>query len=89
VLSRVPADAVSEVGPELRLIVEGWKAAALSGDADLVYFVTAPRNFSPAFIARHEALLAAARPRESRAAHARATAARPGRTARASAGRAS
>jgi 3-oxoadipate enol-lactonase len=63
VLSMVLADTVSEVGPELRLVVEGWRAAALSGDADLFYLVTAPWNFSPAFIARHDALLAAARER--------------------------
>ena len=47
VLSLVLADTVSEVGPELRLVVEGWRAAALSGDADLFYLVTAPWNFSP------------------------------------------
>jgi 3-oxoadipate enol-lactonase len=63
VLSLVLADTVSEVGPELRLIVEGWKAAALSGDHDLFYLVTAPWNFSPAFIERHAAVLAAARER--------------------------
>jgi 3-oxoadipate enol-lactonase len=63
VLSLVLADTVSEVGPELRLVVEGWKAAALSGDADLLYLVTAPWNFSPGFIARHAALMAAARER--------------------------
>jgi 3-oxoadipate enol-lactonase len=63
VLSLVLADTVSEVGQELRLIVEGWKAAALSGDADLFYLVTAPWNFSPAFIAQHPALMAAARER--------------------------
>jgi 3-oxoadipate enol-lactonase len=62
-LSLVLADTVSEVGQELRLIVEGWKAAALSGDADLFYLVTAPWNFSPAFMARHAALLEAARER--------------------------
>jgi 3-oxoadipate enol-lactonase len=63
VLSLVLADTVSEVGPELRVIVEGWKTAALTGDADLFYLVTAPWNFSPAFIARHEAVLASARER--------------------------
>ena len=63
VLSIVLADTVSEVGPELRLIVEGWKAAARSGDADLFYLVTAPWNFSPGFVARHAALMAAARER--------------------------
>jgi 3-oxoadipate enol-lactonase len=63
VSSLVLADTVSEVGPELRLVVEGWRAAALTGDADLFYLVTAPWNFSPAFIERHEAVLAAARER--------------------------
>jgi len=63
VRSLVLAGTVSEVGQELRLIVEGWKAAALSGDTDLFYLVTAPWNFSPEFIARHAALLAAARER--------------------------
>jgi len=63
VLSLVLADTVSEVGPELRLIVEGWKAAALSGDSDLFYLVTAPWNFSPAFMERQPAILAAARER--------------------------
>jgi 3-oxoadipate enol-lactonase len=62
-LSLVLADTVSEVGPELRLIVEGWKAAALAGDADLLYLMTAPWNFSSAFIARHADVLAAARER--------------------------
>jgi len=63
VSSLVLADTVSEVGPELRLIVEGWRAAACSGDADLLYLVTAPWNFSAAFIERHGAVLAAARAR--------------------------
>jgi 3-oxoadipate enol-lactonase len=63
VLSLVLADTVSEVGPELRLIVEGWKAAARSGDADLLYLVTAPWNFSSTFIEEHAAVLAAARER--------------------------
>jgi 3-oxoadipate enol-lactonase len=63
VRSLILADTVSEVGPELRLGIEGWKAAALSGDPDLFYLVTAPWNFSPAFIATHAALLEAARAR--------------------------
>jgi 3-oxoadipate enol-lactonase len=63
VASLILADTVSEVGPELRLTVEGWKAAALSGDPDLFYLVTAPWNFSPAFMASHAALLDAARQR--------------------------
>ena len=63
VLSLVLADTVSEVGPELRLIVEGWRAAARSGDAGLLFLVTAPWNFSPAFIAQKAAVLEAARER--------------------------
>ncbi|MFO7691909.1 MAG: alpha/beta hydrolase [Vicinamibacterales bacterium] len=63
VSSLVLADTVSEVGPELRLVVEGWKAAACAGDPDLFYLVTAPWNFSVAFIERHGAVLAAARAR--------------------------
>lgn len=63
VASLVLADTVSEVGPELRLVIEGWMAAARSADADLFYLVTAPWNFSPAFIAGHPQVLAAARAR--------------------------
>ena len=63
VRSLILADTVSEIGPELRLIVEGWKAAALSGDADLVFLVSVPWNFSPRFIAAHPDMLAAARVR--------------------------
>ena len=61
--SLILADTVSELGPELRLGVEGWKAAALSGDPNLFYLMTAPWNFSPAFMASHSALLEAARQR--------------------------
>jgi pimeloyl-ACP methyl ester carboxylesterase len=63
VSSLILADTVSEVGPELRLIVEGWKAAALTGDPDLFYAVTVPWNFSPAFMAAQAPLLDAARRR--------------------------
>ena len=63
VRSLVLADTVSEVGPELRLIVEGWKAAARSGDADLFFSVTAPWNFSPEFMAGRAGTLQAARVR--------------------------
>jgi len=55
------ADTVSEVGPELRLIVEGWRAAAERADPELFFLVTAPWNFSPGFIAAERALLDAAR----------------------------
>jgi 3-oxoadipate enol-lactonase len=61
VRSLILADTVSEVGPELRLIVEGWRVAALSGNPDLFYLVTVPWNFSAAFIASHQAVMEAAR----------------------------
>ena len=57
------ADTVSEVGPELRLIVEGWRSAAALADPELFFRVTVPWNFSPAFIAAQPALLDAARAR--------------------------
>ena len=61
--SLVLADTVSEVGPELRLGIEGWRAAALSGDADLLFLVSVPWTFSAGFIASHQALIEAARQR--------------------------
>jgi 3-oxoadipate enol-lactonase len=64
-LSLILADTVSEVGPELALIVEGWKAAALTGDADLVYLISAPWTFSPAFMAAKADLLEIGRQRFS------------------------
>jgi 3-oxoadipate enol-lactonase len=57
VSSLILADTVSEVGPELAMIVEGWKAAALTGDCDLVFLVSTPWNFSPGFIAANADLL--------------------------------
>jgi 3-oxoadipate enol-lactonase len=63
VRSLILADTVSEVGPALRLTLEGWKTAARAGDADLLYQVTAPWNFSPAFFVRAETVLRAARER--------------------------
>lgn len=63
VRSLVLASTVSEVGPELRLIVDGWWAAARSGDADLFFSVTAPWNFSPEFVAARMEILQAARAR--------------------------
>jgi len=63
VRSLILADTVSEVGPELRLIVEGWKAAALTNNPDLFFLVTVAWNFSPEFIAARAAILQAARAR--------------------------
>ncbi len=56
-------DTASELGPELRATAENWLAAARRGDADEFYNATVPWNFSPQFIAAHEALLADARRR--------------------------
>jgi pimeloyl-ACP methyl ester carboxylesterase len=55
------ADTVSEVGPALRLVVEGWRGAAAQADPDLFFLVTVPWNFSPAFIASQRAVLDAAK----------------------------
>lgn len=60
-LSLILADTVSEVGPELQLIIEGWKAAALRNDPDLFFLVSVAWNFSPEFIAARAAMLQAAR----------------------------
>lgn len=57
------ADTVSEVGPELRLIIEGWRSAAALADPELFYQVTVPWNFSPAFMRAQRAVLDAARAR--------------------------
>jgi 3-oxoadipate enol-lactonase len=59
----VLADTVSEVGDELRLIVEGWKKAALTDNPDLFFLVTVAWNFSPGYIAARAAILQAARAR--------------------------
>jgi 3-oxoadipate enol-lactonase len=61
--SLILADTVSEVRAELRLIVEGWKAAALTNNADLFFLVTVAWNFSPEFIAARASILQAARAR--------------------------
>jgi 3-oxoadipate enol-lactonase len=63
VRSLILADTVSEVGPELRLIVEGWLALARAGDPDMFFLVTVPWNFSAEFIATNPKLLADARQR--------------------------
>lgn len=59
--SLILADTVSEVGDELRLIVQGWKAAARANDPDLFFLVTVAWNFSPEFISARAAILQAAR----------------------------
>lgn len=61
--SLVLADTVSEVGPELRLIVQSWIDALHTGNPDFFFDTSVPWNFSPAFIAANPALLADARKR--------------------------
>jgi len=62
-LSLILADTVSEVGPELRIIIESWLEPARRGDAAGFFAATVPWNFSPAFIAANPKLLADARAR--------------------------
>ncbi len=63
VWSLVLADTVSEVGPELRLVVEGWRRSALGGDAAGLHEATVPWNFSARFIAQHPQMIADSRER--------------------------
>jgi 3-oxoadipate enol-lactonase len=61
--SLILMDTVSEVGPELRLIIQSWLDALKTGDALAFFNVTIPWNFSPQFIANNAALLADAQKR--------------------------
>jgi len=62
-LSLILADTVSEVGPELRIVIEGWVDALKTSDPLAVYNATVPWNFSPEFIASNSALLENAKQR--------------------------
>ncbi len=62
-LSLILADTVSEVGPELRIIIESWLSAARAGDAEAFFSTTVPWNFSPEFVAANPKLLADAKGR--------------------------
>ncbi len=62
-LSLILADTVSEVGPELRIIIESWLSAARAGDAEAFFNTTVPWNFSPEFVAANPKLLADAKGR--------------------------
>jgi len=59
----VLADTVSEVGPELRLVVGSWLDVARRAEPDEFFRATVPWNFSPAFIRANAALLEDARQR--------------------------
>lgn len=56
-LSLILADTVSEVGPELRLVIESWVNALRTGDALAFYHATVPWNFSTEFMEKNAALL--------------------------------
>jgi 3-oxoadipate enol-lactonase len=62
-LSLILADTVSEVGAELRIIVELWMSAARAGDAEAFFNTTVPWNFSAEFITANPKLLADAKGR--------------------------
>ena len=61
--SLILANTVSEIGPELRLIVECWRHAAKLENPDLFYETTVPWNFSARFIEQNPELLANSKPR--------------------------
>jgi len=63
VRSLILADTVSQVGPELRIIVKSWLDAARSRNSEAFFNATVPWNFSAAFIAANPELLADARQR--------------------------
>ena len=62
-LSLILADTVSEVGAELRIIIDSWLSAARAGDAEAFFNTTVPWNFSPEFVIANPKLLADARGR--------------------------
>ncbi len=57
------SDTVSEVGPELRLVVESWIDALHAGDPNAFFNATVPWNFSPRFIVDNPQLLEDAKKR--------------------------
>lgn len=61
--SLVLSSAVSHIDPLLRAMLAGWIAAAQAQDADMLFNVTAPVNFSEAWLAANGPALAAARQR--------------------------
>jgi 3-oxoadipate enol-lactonase len=61
--SLILMDTVSEVSPELRLVIQSWVDALKTGDALAFFNATVPWNFSPEFIANNTALLEDAKKR--------------------------
>ena len=56
-------DTVSQVGAELRLVIQSWIDALQTGDPLVFFNATIPWNFSPAFISNNSALLEDAKKR--------------------------
>lgn len=63
VRSLILMDTVSEVSPEIRLIIQSWVDALKIGDALAFFNATVSWNFSPEFIANNTALLEDAKKR--------------------------
>lgn len=63
VRSLILIDTVSEVGQELRLVIEGWIDALRTGDALAFFNATVPWNFTQRFIADNPALFEDAKKR--------------------------
>jgi len=62
-ISLILADTTSEVGPQLRMIIQSWMDALESGDPVKFFHVTVPWNFSSEFISANPELLTAAKER--------------------------
>jgi 3-oxoadipate enol-lactonase len=61
--SLILADTVSQVGPELVMVIASWIDAAKRDAADAFFHATVPWNFSPEFIAANPILMADAKKR--------------------------
>ncbi|MBU0702531.1 MAG: alpha/beta hydrolase [Chloroflexi bacterium] len=61
--SLILSSAVSQIDPLLKGFMESWIAAARMGDAEMLFDVTYPLNFSEAWIAANQESLDAARER--------------------------
>jgi 3-oxoadipate enol-lactonase len=61
--SLILMDTVSEVGAELRIIIQSWMDALRSGDPLAFFNATVPWNFSPEFMTNNMALLEDAKKR--------------------------
>lgn len=61
--SLILMDTVSEVGPELRMVIQSWIDALKHKDALAFFHASVPRNFSPEWIAANTSILDNARER--------------------------